>query len=133
MAKISPVSIKYIIHARFEAEGAVEKPDIIGAIFGQTEGLLGDDLEMRELQKSGKIGRIDVSINFEEGKTKGEIEVPSAIGGTTELVAVGQGGSIKTRVILPVRAHSVEVSARDVLVVTNDSDGVPSVRVYRRR
>ena len=61
------------------------------------------------------------------------LEVPSAIGGTTELVAVGQGGSIKTRVILPVRAHSVEVSARDVLVVTNDSDGVPSVRVYRRR
>jgi DNA primase len=79
MAKISPVSIKYIIHAKFESEGAVEKPDIIGAIFGQTEGLLGEDLEMRELQKTGKIGRIEVSTNSEDRKTVGEIEVPSAM------------------------------------------------------
>ena len=47
MAKISPVSIKYMIHANFSAEGALEKPDVIGAIFGQTEGLLGAELEMR--------------------------------------------------------------------------------------
>lgn len=79
MAKISPVSIKYIIHARFEAQGAVEKPDIIGALFGQTEGLLGDDLEMRELQKSGKIGRIEVNLDYKDGKTVGDIEVPSAM------------------------------------------------------
>jgi DNA primase len=79
MAKISPVSIKYIIHAKFEAEGAIEKPDIIGAIFGQTEGLLGEDLEMRELQKTGKIGRIEVSAEYVNGKTIGEIEVPSAM------------------------------------------------------
>jgi|SRR3989344_40086 len=79
MAKISPVSLKYIIHAKFEASGAIEKPDIIGAIFGQTEGLLGDDLEMRELQKSGKIGRIEANLEYEEGKTVGEIEVPSAM------------------------------------------------------
>ena len=58
MAKISPVSIKYIIYAKFSAEGVIEKPDVIGAVFGQTEGLLGEDLEMRELQKQGKIGRI---------------------------------------------------------------------------
>ena len=51
MAKISPVSIKYMIYANFVAEGALEKPDVIGAVFGQTEGLLGADLEMRELQK----------------------------------------------------------------------------------
>jgi len=79
MAKISPVSIKYIIHATFEADGAVEKPDIIGALFGQTEGLLGDDLEMRELQRSGKIGRIEVNAEYAGGKTTGEIEVPSAL------------------------------------------------------
>ena len=79
MAKISPVSIKYIIHAKLDAGGAIEKPDIIGAIFGQTEGLLGDDLEMRELQKSGKIGRIEVNITYLDGKTLGEIEVPSAM------------------------------------------------------
>jgi DNA primase len=79
MAKISPVSIKYIIHAKFEAEGTIEKPDMIGAVFGQTEGLLGEDLEMRELQKTGKIGRIEVSTEYEDGKTIGEIEVPSAM------------------------------------------------------
>ena len=45
MAKVSPVSIKYMIHATFLAEGALEKPDVIGAIFGQTEGLLGSDLK----------------------------------------------------------------------------------------
>ncbi|MDD5193062.1 MAG: DNA primase DnaG [Candidatus Nanoarchaeia archaeon] len=88
MAKISPVSIKYIIHAKFEASGAIEKPDIIGAIFGQTEGLLGEDLEMRELQKSGKIGRIEVNVDYDEGKTIGEIEVPSAMDKTeTTIIA----------------------------------------------
>ena len=79
MAKISPISIKYIIHAKFEADGAIEKPDMIGAIFGQTEGLLGEELEMRELQKSGKIGRIEVNIEYGNSKTSGEIEIPSAI------------------------------------------------------
>lgn len=88
MAKISPVSIKYIIHAKFEASGAIEKPDMIGAVFGQTEGLLGDDLEMRELQKSGKIGRIEVNVDYGEGKTTGEIEVPTAMDKTeTTLIA----------------------------------------------
>src|SRR3989344_255800 len=45
MAKISPVSIKYMIHASFKAEGPLERPDVIGAIFGQTEGLLATALE----------------------------------------------------------------------------------------
>jgi DNA primase len=79
MAKISPVSIKYMIHATFESEGPLEKPDVIGAIFGQTEGLLGSDLEMRELQKEGKIGRIEVELNNVDGKTVGDIMVPSAL------------------------------------------------------
>ena len=79
MAKISPVSIKYTVFAKFQAEGPVEKPDVIGALFGQTEGLLGSDLEMRELQKEGKIGRIEVDIESKDGKTIGEIEIPSAL------------------------------------------------------
>jgi len=79
MAKISPVSIKYMIYAGFRAEGPVEKPDVIGAIFGQTEGLLGADLEMRELQKEGKIGRIEVDLTVVDGKSVGEIRVPSAL------------------------------------------------------
>ena len=79
MAKISPVSIKYMIHADFSAEGALEKPDIIGALFGQTEGLLGADLEMRDLQKEGKIGRIEVSLERKDRVTKGKIYIPTAL------------------------------------------------------
>jgi DNA primase len=79
MAKISPVSIKYMIYASFKAAGPLEKPDVIGAIFGQTEGLLGTDMEMRELQKEGKIGRIEVDLETVDGKSVGEIKVPTAI------------------------------------------------------
>ena len=79
MAKISPVSIKYMIHATFSAEGMLEKPDVIGALFGQTEGLLGSDLEMRELQKEGKIGRIEVELERKDRKTMGEIKIPTAL------------------------------------------------------
>lgn len=79
MAKISPVSIKYMIHANFIAEGALEKPDIIGALFGQTEGLLGSDLEMRDLQKEGKIGRIEVEVERKDKRTIGKIQIPTAL------------------------------------------------------
>jgi len=79
MAKISPVSIKYMIHATFTAEGALEKPDVIGALFGQTEGLLGNDLEMRELQKEGKIGRIEVDLQRDNKRTTGTIQIPTAL------------------------------------------------------
>lgn len=79
MAKVSPVSIKYMIHASFVAEGALEKPDVIGAIFGQTEGLLGADLEMRELQKEGKIGRIEVDLERNDRKSTGTIKIPTAL------------------------------------------------------
>jgi DNA primase len=79
MAKVSPVSIKYMIHASLNAEGSLEKPDVIGALFGQTEGLLGADLEMRELQKEGKIGRIEVELNKQEKRTVGSIKIPTAL------------------------------------------------------
>lgn len=70
---------KYLIHAEIVADGVVEKPDVIGAIFGQTEGLLGDDLDLRELQKTGRIGRIEVKIESKGGKSFGEIRVPSSL------------------------------------------------------
>ena len=68
-----------MIHVKFDAEGALEKPDVIGAIFGQTEGLLGSDLEMRELQKEGKIGRIEVELKRNDKKTEGKIFIPTAL------------------------------------------------------
>jgi len=79
MGKISPVSAKYIIHASIETDGVVERPDVIGAIFGQTEGLLGSELELRELQRSGRIGRIEVNVETRSGKTQGSILVPSSL------------------------------------------------------
>lgn len=79
MGKISPVSSKYIINASIEIEGVVDRPDVIGAIFGQTEGLLGADLELRELQRSGRIGRIEVNVDTRTGKTQGTIVIPSSL------------------------------------------------------
>src|SRR3989344_964163 len=79
MGKISPVSAKYVIQANIEIDGIVERPDVIGAIFGQTEGLLGTELELRELQRSGRIGRIDVRTEIKSGKTSGEIIIPSSL------------------------------------------------------
>ncbi|NPE26456.1 DNA primase [Methanococcoides sp. SA1] len=88
MAKISPTSIKYQITAKFNADGPFQKPDVIGALFGQTEGLLGADMELRELQKEGKIGRIEVDLTTEGGKTTGEITIPTALDKTeTTIIA----------------------------------------------
>ena len=58
---------KYIIHGKIEVDGMVEKPDVVGAIFGQTEGLLGEEVDLRELQKTGRIGRIQVNVESEGG------------------------------------------------------------------
>src|SRR3989344_5930323 len=88
MGKISPVSSKYIIHTQIQIEGVVDRPDVIGAIFGQTEGLLGADLELRELQRSGRIGRIDVRLDTKTGKTEGYIIIPSSLD-KTETAIIG--------------------------------------------
>ena len=70
---------KYMIQADFLIDGVVEKPDVVGALFGQTEGLLSDDLDLRELQKGGRVGRIQVSLTIRSGKTKGSLFVPSSL------------------------------------------------------
>nr|MDO8134350.1 DNA primase DnaG [Candidatus Njordarchaeum guaymaensis] len=70
---------KYVVRAKFEVDGVVEKPDVVGAVFGQTEGLLGDELDLRELQKTGRIGRIVVNVNTQGGKSSGVIIIPSSI------------------------------------------------------
>ena len=72
--------VKYIVEADFEINGNVEKPDIIGAIFGQTEGLLGTDLDLRELQRNGKIGRIEIEFSTQTNRTAGKLFLPSSLG-----------------------------------------------------
>ncbi len=76
---VDPTTTKYLIKASLEAEGVVEKPDVVGAVFGQTEGLLGDELDLRDLQKSGRIGRIEVDVISKKGKTEGTVHIPSSL------------------------------------------------------
>ena len=47
MAKSYIDTVKYLVYTDVEIHGLVEKPDVVGAIFGQTEGLLGDELDLR--------------------------------------------------------------------------------------
>jgi len=72
-------SIKYLIHARIVADGVVERTDVVGAVFGQTEGLLGSELDIRGLQESAKLGRIDVEVETENGQSFGTLTIGSAL------------------------------------------------------
>lgn len=121
MAKIAQASAKYIIHSTINVEGVVDRPDVIGAIFGQTEGLLGSELELRELQKSGKIGRIEVNLKAKNGKTDGEIIIPSSLD-KAETSIVGAAMEIIERIgpclalIKVVKIEDIRISKRDHLV-----------------
>jgi len=76
MSKLAQSTSKYNIIAKFKSKGVVEKPDVIGAVFGQTEGLLGADMDLRELQRTGRIG------------TEGTIIIPSSLDASeTALIA----------------------------------------------
>ncbi|MEE9525320.1 MAG: DNA primase DnaG [Candidatus Woesearchaeota archaeon] len=121
MGKISPVSNKYIVHATIEIEGVVERPDVIGAIFGQTEGLLGADLELRELQRSGRIGRIEVTVDTRSGKTQGSIIIPSSLD-KAETSIVGAALEVIQRIgpcNAKIKVHKIEdvrVSKRKLVI-----------------
>lgn len=69
-----------------EVDGVVDKPDVVGAVFGQTEGLLGEDLDLRELQRTGRIGRIQIAIRSEGGKSTGEIVIPVSLNKTATAI-----------------------------------------------
>jgi len=81
---------KYVIRARIEIDGVVDKPDIVGAVFGQTEGLLGEEMDLRELQRTGRIGRIQIAIRTKGGNSTGEIVIPVSLNKTaTAILAAG--------------------------------------------
>jgi DNA primase len=79
MGSSQTVTVKYVVQAKFEIDGVVEKPDVIGAVFGQTEGLFGPELDLRELQKSGRIGRIEINLTSKQDKTTGAIVIPTSL------------------------------------------------------
>ena len=68
--------VKYHVKLKFEVDGLVEKADIIGAIFGQTEGLLGPEMNLNELQKVSKVGRIEVNVDTRSNTAKGDALIP---------------------------------------------------------
>ncbi len=88
MAKLAQNFAKYMVYSRMQAKGVVERPDVIGAIFGQTEGLLGSELDLRELQQTGRIGRIEVNVKTNRGKSSADIIIPSSLDASeTALIA----------------------------------------------
>ncbi len=121
MGKISPVHAKYIIHTKINIDGIVDKPDVIGAIFGQTEGLLGNDLELRELQRSGRIGRIEVNLENKNGKTFGEIVIPSSLD-KAETAIIGAAIETTQRIgpcnskVLVETIEDVRITKRDFVI-----------------
>jgi DNA primase len=118
---IDPSTTKYLISARLSTDGIVEKPDIVGAIFGQTEGLLGDELDLRDLQKSGRIGRIEVEVSSNRGKSEGTVYVPSSLDQVetailaSALETIDRVGPCKARINID-KIEDVRVSKRNKII-----------------
>jgi DNA primase len=110
----SPDTTKYLIHISVTAEGVVEKPDVVGAIFGQTEGLLGEDLDLRDLQRTGRVGRIDVQITSKKGETKGEILISSSLDRAETAILAASLETIDR--VGPCVAHVIVESVEDIRV-----------------
>ena len=114
---MDPSTTKYMIKAHIKAEGVVEKPDVIGAIFGQTEGLLGEELDLRDLQKSARVGRIEVEIEQKNGKSEGTIYLPTSLDKVetailaAALESVDRVGPCKAKIIIE-KIEDVRVAKR---------------------
>lgn len=118
---IDPSTTKYLIQAKLATEGIVEKPDIVGAIFGQTEGLLGEELDLRDLQKSGRIGRIEVEVSSNKGKSEGKVYVPSSLDQVetailaSSLETIDRVGPCKARISVE-KIEDVRVAKRNKII-----------------
>jgi DNA primase len=114
-------TIKYVIQARFEIDGVVEKPDVIGAVFGQTEGLFGPELDLRELQKTGRIGRIEIDLHSKNDRTTGNIIIPTSLDRiSTALIAasiesINRVGPCQAKVILD-KIEDIREARRKVII-----------------
>jgi DNA primase len=118
---IDPSTTKYLIQAKLSTDGIVEKPDIVGAIFGQTEGLLGEELDLRDLQKSGRIGRIEVEVSSNKGKSEGTVYVPSSLDQVetailaSSLETIDRVGPCKARISIE-KIEDVRVAKRNKII-----------------
>jgi DNA primase len=66
-----------LVKIEFQVDGPVDKPDVVGAIFGQTEGLFGPELDLNELQRGWRIGRIEISLRRSDSRVTGEVHIPA--------------------------------------------------------
>jgi len=112
---IDPATTKYLIKAHIKADGIIEKSDVVGAIFGQTEGLLGDELDLRELQRSARVGRIEVELESKNGKSEGEITLPTSLDKVETVILAAAFESIDR--VGPCKAVIVAEQVEDVRVV----------------
>ena len=139
MAKLAQNFAKYMVYARMQAKGVVERPDVIGAIFGQTEGLLGNELDLRDLQQTGRIGRIEVNVKTNKGKSFAEVIIPSSLDiSETALIAasletidkVGPCDAevevVKVEDVRSQKRRYVIDRAKEILHAMMDSTGLPS-------
>ncbi|KZX15025.1 DNA primase [Methanobrevibacter cuticularis] len=120
---------KYLIHAQINANGIVEKPDVVGAVFGQTEGLLSNDLDLRELQKTGRIGRIRVVIHSNGGKAKGEIVIPSSLDRIETAILAASLETINR--VGPCEAHIKTLKVEDVRAVKREQVVNRAKEIYK--
>jgi len=112
---IDPSTTKYMIKANIKADGVIEKSDVVGAIFGQTEGLLGDELDLRELQRSARVGRIEVELESKSGKSNGKITLPTSLDKVETVILAAAFESIDR--VGPCKATIVANEVEDVRVV----------------
>jgi DNA primase len=136
--------LKYLIRARIEVDGRVDRHDIIGAIFGQTEGLLGSEFDLEGLQEKDKIGRLQVELKHQDNKTVGIIQVPSNLDRVeTAIIAamletVDRVGPYTARVIVEdirdLRAEKIKIiieRAKEILRKIRESE--PDVKEVIRQ
>ena len=112
---IDPATTKYMIKATINADGVIEKSDVVGAIFGQTEGLLGNELDLRELQRSARVGRIEVELESKGGKSTGTITLPTSLDKVETVILAAAFESIDR--VGPCKADIVAEKVEDVRVV----------------
>jgi len=99
----------------------VEKPDVIGAVFGQTEGLFGPELDLRELQKTGRIGRIEIELHSKNDRTNGSITIPTSLDRvSTALIAasvesINRVGPCSAKVLLD-KIEDIREARRKIII-----------------
>ena len=114
-------SMKYQIRADIKVNGKVQRKDIIGAIMGQTEGLLGDDLELRKLQRTARVGHVDVEMTDVGGKVHGLILIPSSLDNVETAIIASALETIDrigpcTAIIKVLEIQDIRASKRSVVV-----------------